>query len=109
MNEIEDLKEIDERLRRRYMDRLEQKVKKLRKLLVERNWEDLRSECGHLASSGETFGFPGLTQLAVSVQRSIPQGKIPRAATPGLARESAEALISAVDEVLIEHNVSSRP
>lgn len=109
MLEIENLKEIDERLRRRYMDRLELKVKKLRKLLVERNWEDLRNECGQLASSGETFGFPGLTQLAVSVQNSIPQGKIPRAATPTSARENTEALITAVDDVLIEHNASSRP
>ena len=58
--------EINERLRRRYLDRLGERVKKLRKLLVERNWEDLRVECGQLASSGDTFGFSTLTFLAIS-------------------------------------------
>jgi HPt (histidine-containing phosphotransfer) domain-containing protein len=107
MNELDGPQEIDERLRRRYLDRLGNKVKKLRKLLVERNWENLRDECTQLASSGETFGFQGLTRLAMNAQNSIPQGRVSRAATPTLAKESTEALISAVDEILIEHNFSN--
>lgn len=99
-------REIDERLKRRYLDRLSQRVKKLRKLLVERNWEDLRLECGQLAASGETFGFHSITHLAIAAQESIPQGKISRAATPSRAKETSEALIAAVDSVLIEHTVS---
>src|SRR5690349_8635670 len=64
-------KEIEDRLRRRYLDRLSQRVKRLRKLLVERNWEELRAECGHLAASGDSFGFSNLTDLAIAAQESI--------------------------------------
>ncbi len=99
-------REIDERLRRRYLDRLGQRVKKLRKLLIERNWENLRSECGQLAVSGETFGFERLTLLAIGAQESIPQGKISKAATPSKAKQTAEALIATIDSILMEHTVS---
>lgn len=99
-------KEIDDRLRRRYLDRLSQRVKKLRKLLVERNWEELRLECGQLASSGETFGFQKLTDLAVAARETIPPGKVARAATPLRAKETTEALIANIDFILLEYTVS---
>lgn len=99
-------REIEERLRRRYLDRLGQRVKKLRKLLIERNWEDLKSECRQLATSGETFGFQKLTLLAIVAQESIPEGKVPRAATPLRAKETTEALIASIDGILIEYTVS---
>jgi hypothetical protein len=98
-------KEINDRLRRRYLDRLSQRVKRLRKLLIDRNWEELRAECSQLAASGENFGFDGLTQLAIAAQESIPRGKVSRAATPIHAKENAEALITAADTILMEHAV----
>ena len=98
--------EINDRLRRRYLDRLSQRVKRLRRLLVERNWEELRTECGQLAASGETFGFENLTFLANAAQKAIPEGKLSRAFTPFYAKETTETLISAIDSILIEHTVS---
>ena len=98
-------KEIDDRLRRRYLDRLSQRVKKLRKLLVERTWEDLRAECAQLAMSGENFGFRNITELAVAVQNSIPAGRVSRAATPLRAKETTELLIGAIDAILMDHTV----
>jgi hypothetical protein len=98
-------KEIDDRLRRRYLDRLSQRVKKLRKLTVERNWEELRVECGHLAMSGETFGFENITHLAMIAQSTIPSGRVSRAATPAHAKEATESLIGAVDAILMENAV----
>ncbi len=99
-------KEIEARLQRRFLDRLSQRVKILRKLLVERNWEDLRAECRQLAVSGETFGFGGLTSLAEEAQKKIPIGKVSRASSPSHAKETTEALISAIDSILMEHTVS---
>lgn len=93
--------EINDRLRRRYLDRLSQRVKRLRKLLVERNWEDLRLECGQLAASGETFGFEDLTYLSIAAQKSIPSGKLSRAYTPPMAKETTETLIAAIDSILM--------
>ncbi len=102
---LDSTQEIDERLRRRYLDRLGQRVKKLRRLLVERNWEDLRIECAQLAASGETFGFQRLTLLAIAAQETIPTGRISRAATPLRAKESTETLITAIDSILVEQTV----
>ena len=96
--------EINERLRRRYLDRLRQKVKKLRKLLVERDWEILKAECIQLASSGMTYGFRELTQLAIATEQAIPYGRVSRAMTPLSVKERAETLISAMDSVLIENS-----
>lgn len=98
--------EINDRLRRRYLDRLSQRVKKLRKLLVERNWEELRVECGQLAASGETFGFEDLTFLSIAAQKSIPTGKLSRAYTPMMAKETTETLIAAIDTILINQTPS---
>jgi hypothetical protein len=97
--------EITDRLRRRYLDRLSIRVKKLRKLLIEKNWIELKTECYQLAISGETFGFNHLTALASQAHHSIPSGKIPRGSTPSLAKESTETLITGIDFVLVEHSV----
>ncbi len=101
--------EIDERLRRRYLDRLGLTIKKLRKLLVERKWEELRSECVQLSQSGQTFGFDRLTRLAQATLEAIPPGKVSRATTPLLAKENAEHLITAVDSILIEEQILQPP
>lgn len=97
--------EIEDRLRRRYLDRLNLRLREIRKLLVSRNWEELRSECEQLASSGETFGFKELTQLAIQAQRSIPPGRVSRAMAPSSAKKNLEQLIAAIDNVLLENSV----
>jgi hypothetical protein len=98
-------REIEERLRRRYLDRLSQRVKKIRKLLIEKQWEELRAECGQLASSGEIFGFGNLTHLAMIAHTSIPKGRVSRAITPMRAKEATETLINAIDTILMENTV----
>ncbi len=93
--------EINARLRRRYIDRLVCRVKKLRRLIIERSWEDLRNECNQLATSGDTFGFNSITLLAQAAKTTIPEGRILRATTPIHAKEAVEALVSEIDRVLM--------
>ncbi len=97
--------EINARLRRRYLDRLGIKVRKLRRLLIERKWDDLKLECYQLALSGENFGFDQITSLSMEVYQSIPNKKLSRAATPLLTREITENLIAAIDSLLIENHI----
>ena len=96
--------EIEGRLRRGYLNRLGFRVKKLRKLIIERNWEKLRDECGALSISGDSFGFQEVTSLAHQVQHSFPSGKIPRAATPSRAKEFAESLVTTIDFILMKNS-----
>jgi hypothetical protein len=101
---LNSLQEIEGRLRRGYLNRLSLRVKKIRKLIVERNWEKLRDECAALSISGDSFGFQELASLANQVQNSIPVGKVPRAATPSRAKEFAESLVTIIDTVLLENS-----
>jgi hypothetical protein len=101
---LNSLQEIEGRLRRGYLDRLGLRVKKLRKHIIERNWEQLRDECMALSISGDSFGFQDVASLAHKVLRAIPAGKIPRAATPSNAKVFAESLVTTIDSILIENS-----
>ncbi|MEO5970694.1 MAG: hypothetical protein ABIQ95_12265 [Bdellovibrionia bacterium] len=101
---LNSLQEIEVRLRRGYLDRLGLRVKKLRKIIIERNWEKLRDECLALSISGDSFGFQDVASLAHQVLRAIPAGKIPRAATPSRAKTFAESLVTTIDAILMENS-----
>jgi len=95
--------EIQERLRKQYLLRLGQKMRRLRKELVDRNWPTLRTECRQLRGSGESFGFPELTELAVRAETLIPEGERSRAKGIPEARDAVETLIIKIDRILIEN------
>ena len=97
--------EIQERLRKRFLDRLAARMKRMRKELVERNWHVLKAEARILKGSGETFGFPELTLHAVRVEELIPKGEISRARTIPEAKQAVEELIVLIDTILIQHSV----
>ena len=103
---LNSLQEIEGRLRRGYLDRLDLRVKKIRKLLIERNWEKLKDECVALSTRGDSFGFQEVVSLADQAQRAIPAGRISRAATPPRAKEFAEALLTAIDSILVENSTN---
>ena len=96
--------EIQERLRKRYLDRLAQRVKKMRRLVAEKDWLELRGECIQLKSS-ESFGYRLLTELASRAVVLIPERGFSRAAALPEAKASIEGVISAIDNVLTENDV----
>lgn len=97
--------QIEALLRERYLERMAVRVKKVRALLIDRNWEELRSECGAIATSSESFGLPTLRQLAQQVEESIPPGKISRASALPDARSAVESLLTAMDVLLTDHHL----
>ena len=101
--------EIHERIRRGYLDRLSRRVKRMRKLYAERDWQELRLECQHLRNSAASFGFPSLADMAARAEGSIPEGEVSRARVPSEARQAAEDLFGAIDGVLVSHNCDLNP
>lgn len=97
--------QIENQLRNRYLERLAIRVKKIRSLLVERNWEELRAECGAIAGSTESFGLPTLRELAQQVEELIPPGRISRASALPDARAAVESLLTAMDVLLTNHQM----
>jgi len=98
-------KEIEERMKRRFADRLSSRLKLLRKNLVERNWEALRAECDQLAQGGENFGFPQLKDLAILARDAIPEGKVTKASHLPEAKPAIESLVGAINDILMDHNI----
>lgn len=92
--------EIQDRLRKRYIDRLSVRVKKLRKDHVERNWASLKSECRQLVQSAENFGFRELARLAREAEQSLPDENIPSAVVIPEGREAVGNLITAIEAIL---------
>ena len=98
--------EIQERLRKRFLDRLSVRMRRLRRELIERNWPVLKAECRSIGGTGTTFGFERLSNLATKVDQLIPDGDVSRAQTIPDARHAVEELIVAIDSVLSEHQIS---
>jgi hypothetical protein len=101
------LDEIQARVRRRYVDRLSQRVRRMRKMLLERNWSELRNEARQIREGGEGFGFPHLTELAAAAERSIPETGASRLRPIPEARQAVESLLIAIDLILAEASVRS--
>jgi hypothetical protein len=101
------LDEIQARVRRRYVDRLSHRVKRMRRMLLERNWSELRNEVRQIREGGEGFGFTHLTELAAAAERTIPENGASRLRPLPQARQSVESLMIAIDLVLAEASVAS--
>lgn len=98
-------KEIEERMKRRFADRLVPRLKLIRKHVVERNWEALRAECDQLAQGGENFGFPTLKDLAIAARDTIPEGKVTKASHLPEAKPAIELLVGSINDILMDHNI----
>jgi hypothetical protein len=94
--------EIQARVRRRYVDRLSQRVKRMRRFLLERNWLELKNEARQLREGGEGFGFAQLTRLAATAEQAIPESGMSRIRPLPEARQAIDDLIVAVDLILAE-------
>ncbi len=99
--------EIDQRLNRRYLDRLSDKVRRLRRELQERNWDGIRTEVRQLKGSGTSFGLPGLTRLATDAEQVMPRATVSRSVPLPEARKAVEKLIAGIDAILAEKFVPS--
>lgn len=92
--------EIQDRLRKRYLDRLADRIKRMRKELVQRNWQVLRTECRQLKGSGDTFGFHELTVLASRAEQAIPESGASKAVVIPAAKQALDSLIAEMDAIL---------
>lgn len=97
--------QIEEKLKRRYLDRLALRIKVLRRHSAERNWEVLRQECLQLQESAANFGLPELASAAARAVDTLPPGKLSKASHLPEARPALEAVLAAMDDALIEHSI----
>jgi len=92
--------ELQERLRNRYIDRLADRVRKLRRELASRNWASIKLEARQIAASGAAYGCAEIAEVALHVDQLIPEGEISRAQTLKEARHETALLIQKIDAFL---------
>jgi hypothetical protein len=96
--------EIDARLKRRYLDRLALRVKKMRKQLLDRDWDALRAECAHLGGTGKSFGLVAIAERAENAAREIPSAPVSKLLSLPQARNAVEHLILTIEIALSDNN-----
>ena len=92
---------IQSRIRTGFIRRLDERLRKMRRLAADRNWDDLRNECSHLRQTAVGFGFPQIMQLAARVESVLPESGPLRASSTVSVYKDIESLFLAVDQVLI--------
>ncbi|MBL7714850.1 MAG: Hpt domain-containing protein [Bdellovibrionales bacterium] len=100
MNFTTDKDEVREMLRKRYLDRLSGRLRKMRRDLVARNWSQLKDDCKQLAQNAESFGFPELREIAERTTKSIPDQTLSRANLPLESRRLLENLLNSIDGII---------
>jgi hypothetical protein len=93
--------ELQERLRNRYIDRLGERVRKLRRALAARHWAAIKLEARQIGASGNAYGCEEIAEIASRLDELIPEGEISRANLQLKdARLETEILIQKIDSFL---------
>ena len=99
--------EIQEHVRRRFLENLERRLRLLRKLYVDRNWIALRSEVHSLAGSAPQFGLGAIADSADRALSFFPPGTLSAARVLPEASRELEALFSTIDTTLVSDKITS--
>jgi HPt (histidine-containing phosphotransfer) domain-containing protein len=94
--------EVEKKCVRRFLDRLELRIKKIRILVLQRDWAHLRTEVLSLGPAAGQFGFETLSKRCQQLAESIPQGRVSRVAILLLAKQAAHLLLQEMDQILID-------
>ena len=94
--------EIHLRVKSGYIERVNTRLRKMRKQLVDRDWAGLKQEAHHLAEGARNFGY---TEIADEVERALGvlnAGPLSRTAINTEAKISMETLFQRLDRFLVE-------
>jgi HPt (histidine-containing phosphotransfer) domain-containing protein len=62
------LSDVLSQLKAEYLQKLPQKIERLRKLTDEKNWQSLEEEYHNLKGSGKTYGFPEISAVCEKLE-----------------------------------------
>jgi hypothetical protein len=95
-------REIQNRVRSGYIERVTSRLKKMRKQLVDRDWEGLRLEVVHLAEGAQNFGFPSLSEDVNQALEVLKSSALSKTAINTEAKMAMETLFKKLDRFLVE-------
>lgn len=65
------IQEIQRKLNNTYRSKLDERVRRMRKLYSERNWRALKVECGHIKKSSKQYGYLKISSIASRVESEL--------------------------------------
>lgn len=94
--------EIQKRVQNQYMERVGARLRRMRKLLMDRNWDTLKAEAHQLADGAQNFGYP---ELVDEVNRSLEvlnKQNLTRTTMDPEAKAALETLFKRLDRFLAQ-------
>ena len=95
-------REIQDRVKSGYIERVGSRLKKMRKQLIDRDWPGLKIEANHLAEGAQNFGF---SDIAVDVERALEvlnSRTLSRTSIDTEVKVAMEFLFQKLDRFLVE-------
>jgi hypothetical protein len=95
-------REIQNRVKSGYIERVTSRLKKMRKQLMDRDWVGLKLEAGHLADGAQNFGFTGLSEDVNRALEVLNSSVLSKTAINTEAKVAMETLFKKLDRFLVE-------
>ena len=94
-------REIQNRVKSGYIERVGSRLKKMRKQLIDRDWPGLRTEASHLAEGAQNFGFQDISLEVDRALTILNTRTLTRTSIDTEAKNAMETLFQKLDRFLI--------
>ena len=95
-------REIQNRVKSGYIERVTSRLKKMRKQLIDRDWTGLKQEAGHLAEGAQNFGYMDLSDEVNRALEVLNSSALSKTAINTEAKSAMENLFKKLDRFLVE-------
>ncbi len=98
--------EIQQRVKNQYIERVGSRLRKMRKLMMDRDWATLKNEAHQLAEGAQNFGYPNLATEVQSALQVLEKQTLSRTAIDQPTKLALESLFKRLDRFLVDQNPS---
>jgi len=95
-------REIHNRVKSGYIERVSSRLRKMRKQLMDRDWAGLKLEAGHLAEGANHFGYTAISEEVQKALEVLNSRTLSRTAINTEAKAAMENLFRNLDRFLVE-------
>jgi hypothetical protein len=99
-------REIQNRVKSGYIERVGTRLKKMRKQLSDRDWTGLRTEASHLQEGAQNFGYQDIASEVERVLSVLNTRPLSRTAIDTEAKNAMETLFQKLDRFLVDEQRS---
>ena len=95
-------REIQNRVKSGYIERVSLRLKKMRKQLIDRDWTGLKTEASHLSEGANNFGFQEIVGEVDRVLTLLNKKTLSRTSIDTEVKTAMEQLFQKLDRFLVD-------